>query len=62
MQNLLNIVNNIHAGGGTNINSGLVLALKTMRDRKFPNKVTSIFLLSDGQDKGAEASFKQSLE
>lgn len=39
--------------GGTNINSGLQLALKTIRDRKHVNKVTSVFLLSDGQDKGA---------
>ena len=29
-----NIVHNIQAGGGTNINSGLQLALKTIRDRK----------------------------
>jgi len=48
-----NIVGGINAGGGTNINSGLQIALKTIRDRKFINKVTSIFLLSDGQDKGA---------
>lgn len=33
-----------------------------MRERKHVNKVTSIFLLSDGQDKGAEATFKASLE
>ncbi len=48
-----NIVKSINAGGGTNINSGLQLALKVIRDRKHINKVTSIFLLSDGQDKGA---------
>jgi Mg-chelatase subunit ChlD len=61
MQTFKNIVENINAGGGTNINSGLQLALKTMRDRKHINKVTSIFLLSDGQDKGAEFTFQQSL-
>lgn len=33
--------------------SGMDLALRTIRDRKQPNKVTSVFLLSDGQDKGA---------
>ena len=32
-----------------------------IRERKHINKVTSIFLLSDGQDKGAEQTFKQSL-
>jgi len=31
MQGFLNIVNGINAGGGTTINSGLNLALKTMR-------------------------------
>lgn len=53
MQEFQKIVGGIHAGGGTVINSGLQLALKTIRDRKHVNKVTSIFLLSDGQDKGA---------
>lgn len=62
MQGFLNIVNNIQAEGGTNINSGLSLALKTMWERKKINKVTSVFLLSDGQDKGAETSFKNDLE
>jgi Mg-chelatase subunit ChlD len=47
-------INNLFASGGTNIMSGMDLALKTIRDRKIPNKVTSVFLLSDGQDKGAE--------
>ena len=49
-----NHINGLFASGGTNIMSGMDLALKTMRDRKIPNKVTSVFLLSDGQDKGAE--------
>jgi uncharacterized protein with von Willebrand factor type A (vWA) domain len=62
MNKFLHIVNSIYAGGGTNINSGLQLALKTIRDRKHINKVTSIFLLSDGQDQGAEHTFKQSLQ
>ncbi len=46
-------IDSLQAGGGTNINSGLDIALKTIRDRKHQNNVTSIFLLSDGQDKGA---------
>ena len=41
--------------------SGMDLALKTIRDRKRPNKVTSVFLLSDGQDQGAEDCLKQAL-
>ena len=46
-------IESLNAGGGTNINSGLNLALKTIRDRKHQNTVTSVFLLSDGQDGGA---------
>jgi len=42
--------------------SGLEIALKTIRDRKVPNKVTSIFLLSDGQNKEAEEQLKVALK
>jgi Mg-chelatase subunit ChlD len=56
-----NYINNLHAGGGTSIMSGMELALKTIRDRKISNKVTSVFLLSDGQDKGAEDQLKHAL-
>lgn len=35
---------------------GMQLALKTIRDRKYTNKGTGVFLLSDGQDKRAENS------
>ncbi len=48
-----NYINNLHSGGGTNIMSGMDIALKTIRERKIPNKATSVFLLSDGQDRGA---------
>lgn len=51
----------MHAGGGTSIMSGMNLAFKTIRDRKIPNKATSIFLLSDGQDGGAETRVKEAL-
>lgn len=59
--NLNNNINGLFASGGTNIMSGLDLALRTIRDRKMPNKATSVFLLSDGQDKGAENQFKTAL-
>lgn len=55
-------IDRFQASGGTSIMSGMNLALKTIRDRKRPNKVTSVFLLSDGQDKGAENSFKGALQ
>jgi Mg-chelatase subunit ChlD len=46
-------IDKLQANGGTNINAGLDLALKTIKDRKFSNKITSVFLLSDGQDRDA---------
>lgn len=61
MVSLTNHINGLHAGGGTRIISGMDLAFKTIRDRKVPNKVTSVFLLSDGQDGGADNSVKQAL-
>lgn len=54
-------VNSLYASGGTRIMSGMDLALKTLRDRKLINKATSVFLLSDGQDKGAEHQLKEAL-
>lgn len=45
---LSSIFKKIAAGGGTEINSGMSLALKTLKERKIANHVSSIFLLSDG--------------
>ena len=56
------LINSLRAGGGTNITSGMEYAFKTIRDRKVPNTVTSVFLLSDGQDGGADHSIKQALD
>lgn len=54
-------VSQIYSSGGTSIMSGMNLALKTIRDRKIANSVTSIFLLSDGQDEGAALKLKNAL-
>lgn len=54
MPMLSDSIKQLVAGGGTRIMAGMALALKTIRDRKTPNKVTSVFLLSDGQDRNAE--------
>lgn len=62
MVSLSQHIDGLSARGGTNICSGLDLAVKTIKERKQSNKVTSIFLLSDGQDRGAENTFKQTLE
>jgi len=51
--NFSNFINLLYASGGTNIMSGMNIALKTIKERKKSNKVTSVFILSDGQDKGA---------
>lgn len=44
------IVTNITSWGGTTISTGLEMAFKTIKERKYRNPVTSIFLLSDGRD------------
>ena len=44
------IIESIGASGGTNIHIGLQTALLLLKQRKYKNKVSSIFLLSDGQD------------
>jgi len=54
-------IGNLRASGGTNILSGMNLAFQTIRDRRIPNTVTSVFLLSDGQDKGADAKINHAL-
>ena len=40
--------------GGTNILLGMRNAFKILRDRRMKNPVSSIFLLSDGLDGGAQ--------
>ncbi|KAJ4800562.1 Zinc finger (C3HC4-type RING finger) family protein [Rhynchospora pubera] len=43
-------VNSLTAGGGTNIAEGLKKGVKVIEDRGYKNPVSSIILLSDGQD------------
>ncbi|KAL4437706.1 hypothetical protein ABPG74_012381 [Tetrahymena malaccensis] len=56
------IINKINATGGTDINSGMELAFRVLKERKYQNPVSSVFLLSDGQDGSADLRVKQSLE
>lgn len=56
-----NKINEIIAGGGTNINSGLISAFEIMKSRKTWNSVTSIFVLSDGLDSGADKEIGNSI-
>jgi hypothetical protein len=45
-------IDGLEAEGGTSIEDGLLVALKVLKARKFQNKVTTILLLSDGEDPG----------
>ena len=47
---LLKTINNINASGGTNINSGVEMALEILKQRRFKNDQATIFVLSDGVD------------
>ncbi|KAA8544076.1 hypothetical protein F0562_021747 [Nyssa sinensis] len=49
-QEALQAVNSLISNGGTNIAEGLRKGAKVMVDRKWKNPVSSIILLSDGQD------------
>ncbi|GAB2286849.1 hypothetical protein Dimus_021239 [Dionaea muscipula] len=49
-QQALQAVNSLVANGGTNIAEGLRKGAKVMEERREKNPVTSIILLSDGQD------------
>lgn len=49
-QQALQAVNSLVASGGTNIAEGLRKGVKVIEDRKEKNPVSSIILLSDGQD------------
>ncbi|CAD8151941.1 unnamed protein product [Paramecium pentaurelia] len=54
-----NAIAAIQAGGSTNIAAGTEIAFKQIEERKMKNQVTSIFLLSDGQDSGAAQRIQQ---
>ncbi|KAJ4910965.1 Zinc finger (C3HC4-type RING finger) family protein [Raphanus sativus] len=49
-QEALQAVNSLVSNGGTNIAEGLKKGAKVLIDRRFKNSVSSIVLLSDGQD------------
>ncbi|KAL4450381.1 hypothetical protein ABPG74_009087 [Tetrahymena malaccensis] len=52
----------IKADGGTNITSGLQSAFETLQNRKQKNQVSSIFLLSDGQDDNSDIKIRNLLQ
>jgi Mg-chelatase subunit ChlD len=58
---LLNQIQSISASGGTNINMGMCHAFHILNQRRTPNAVSSIFLLSDGLDSQAQNRVETSL-
>ncbi|CAK94086.1 unnamed protein product (macronuclear) [Paramecium tetraurelia] len=56
-------IKDIKIRDSTNIASGVALGLRMIRDRKFKNPVTSMFVLSDGvdDDRGADLRCQQAL-
>ncbi|EAR87777.1 von willebrand factor type A (vWA) domain was originally protein (macronuclear) [Tetrahymena thermophila SB210] len=57
--NIQKIINSITAEEYTDINSGMLMAFNILQKRQFFNPVSSIFLLSDGQDNGADEKIKK---
>lgn len=63
-KNIATLEKHIHSlsgRGGTNIDSGMELALQTLQDKKYKNNVESIFLLSDGIDGGADQKVERNI-
>eukprot|EP00331_Platyophrya_macrostoma_P007534 CAMPEP_0176424840 /NCGR_PEP_ID=MMETSP0127-20121128/11059_1 /TAXON_ID=938130 /ORGANISM="Platyophrya macrostoma, Strain WH" /LENGTH=551 /DNA_ID=CAMNT_0017805939 /DNA_START=100 /DNA_END=1755 /DNA_ORIENTATION=+ len=58
----MNKIKSITADGGTDINLGMQHAFKVIKDRRWKNPVTGVFLLSDGLDTNAQYKVKQTLE
>ena len=46
-------INSLKDRGGTDINAGMNLTFNVIKQRESANPVTSIFLLTDGLDRGA---------
>lgn len=58
------VISKIRHRGGTNMHLGLIKALEIIKNRKYKNKVTSVFMLSDGLDNigNVVKNFTQSIE
>jgi hypothetical protein len=58
----LTALNLVQASGGTDIAAGVTMALNILKQRRYTNSVTSVLLLSDGLDGGADQKIKSSLQ
>lgn len=59
---IFDTIENIKATGGTNIASAMDVTLAMLKQRRFSNPVTSVLLLSDGLDEGAQDRVKTLME
>ena len=60
--NIKHVIKSLRAAGGTDITSGMKIALKVLNERKYRNPVSSIFLLSDGLDHMATSGVRSLLD
>jgi len=58
---ILSKLKDVHGDGGTDINLGMTHAFEILKQRRHQNPVTSVFLLSDGLDGGAQQKVKATL-
>jgi len=58
---ILSKLRNVYGEGGTDINLGMTHAFEILEQRRYKNPVTSIFLLSDGLDDGAQQKVRATL-
>lgn len=58
----LDKIRGLASRGGTNIGKGMNLAFKVLQERKESNPVTSVFLLTDGLDPGANNRVSECLK
>ncbi|CAD8203337.1 unnamed protein product [Paramecium pentaurelia] len=56
--NIKKAIQNIRIRDSTNIASGVALGLRMIRDRKYKNPVTCMFVLSDGMDDDKDAELR----
>lgn len=54
------IIRNVQAGGGTNIQDGLEIGMRVLADRRIENNITSLLLMSDGQDNESSTILERS--
>ncbi|EAR92938.2 von willebrand factor type A domain protein (macronuclear) [Tetrahymena thermophila SB210] len=62
IKSIKNEINRLVAKGGTNICQGMQLAFDVLKQRRYKNPITSVFLLSDGLNDGAENKIRDLLK